>query len=84
MPVMDGVETIRRIRASEAPWRSLPVIALTADAMTGDRERFLAMGMTDYVSKPIDQRDLIAAMQRALGEQTSGPESARPADKAAA
>jgi len=59
MPVMDGCETIRRIRASSAPWRTVPVIALTADAMEGDRERFVAMGMTDYLAKPIDRRDLL-------------------------
>src|SRR5690606_15626477 len=41
MPVMDGKETIRRIRASDQPWKDIPVIALTADAMSGDRERFL-------------------------------------------
>ncbi|HEX5006771.1 MAG TPA: ATP-binding protein [Hyphomonadaceae bacterium] len=58
MPVMDGKETIKRIRASGQPWSKIPVIALTADAMSGDRERFLEMGMDDYISKPIDAREL--------------------------
>lgn len=58
MPVLDGRETIRRIRASDAPWKDIPVIALTADAMSGDRERYLGMGMSDYISKPIDAREL--------------------------
>ena len=62
MPVMDGVETIRRIRGSESAWRDLPVIALTADAMNGDRERLLAIGMSGYVSKPIDQTELLSAI----------------------
>jgi PAS domain S-box-containing protein len=58
MPVMDGRETIARIRASDQPWKDIPVIALTADAMSGDRERYLGIGMNDYISKPIDAREL--------------------------
>ena len=64
MPVMDGPETIRRIRASERPWAEIPVIALTADAMSGDREKLIACGMNGYVSKPIDQRELISEIVR--------------------
>ena len=45
MPVMDGVETIGHIRRSAEVWRDIPVIALTADAMTGDRERLLSLGL---------------------------------------
>ena len=67
MPVMDGKEAIERIRASGAPWRNVPVIALTADAMTGDREKLIAIGMTDYLSKPVDQRALVARMNHVLG-----------------
>ena len=67
MPVMDGVEAIRRIRASAEDWRNLPVIALTADAMAGDRERLISLGMSGYVSKPIDQAELLSTISRALG-----------------
>ena len=67
MPIMDGKEAIKRIRSANQPWSEIPVIALTADAMTGDREKFIALGMTDYVSKPIDQRELLAKMQQVLG-----------------
>ncbi len=67
MPVLDGIETLRRIRASAEPWKDVPVIALTADAMSGDRERYLAEGMNGYVAKPIDQRDLLAEIVRLIG-----------------
>jgi CheY-like chemotaxis protein len=64
MPVMDGTETIRQIRASSEAYASVPVIALTADAMSGDKERYLAMGMDGYLSKPIAERDLISEITR--------------------
>jgi CheY-like chemotaxis protein len=64
MPVMDGPTTIARIRASGQDWADLPVIALTADAMSGDRERYLAMGMNGYLSKPLAERDLLSEIAR--------------------
>lgn len=69
MPMLDGIETLKRIRASDEPWKDVPVIALTADAMSGDRERYLAQGMSGYLSKPIEQRDLIAEITRQLRSQ---------------
>ena len=65
MPEMNGVEATRLIRAAEqgTPLR-VPIIALTANAMTGDRETCLAAGMDDYLSKPIDPKDLIVLLQR--------------------
>ena len=66
MPVMDGVETIKCIRSSPEPWHDVPVIALTADAMSGDRERLLGLGMSGYATKPVDQRALIAEIMRVL------------------
>ena len=60
MPVMDGVAATRRIRASEDPFvRNIPIIALTAYAMDGDRERLIKEGMDDYLSKPVDKERLI-------------------------
>ncbi len=71
MPVMDGKEAIHRIRSSTGPWRSIPVIALTADAMAGDREKLIALGMTEYLSKPVDQRELAARMSQVLDLQAA-------------
>lgn len=68
MPVMDGRACIRRIRESTEPWRNIPVIALTAEAMTGDREQLLALGMTDYVAKPINKTELLARINAVLGD----------------
>jgi len=59
MPVMDGRECVRRIRASGAAWSRVPVIALTAEAMQGDRESLIAAGMTDYAAKPLDRATLV-------------------------
>ena len=63
MPEMDGYEATAAIRAVPR-WANLPIIALTAHAMTGDRERCLAAGMNDYVSKPIRMSELTAAIER--------------------
>jgi CheY-like chemotaxis protein/anti-sigma regulatory factor (Ser/Thr protein kinase) len=75
MPMLDGIETLKRIRTSDEPWNNVPVIALTADAMSGDRERYLAQGMSGYLSKPIEQRDLIAEITRQLSSQPNTPNS---------
>jgi GAF domain-containing protein/DNA-binding response OmpR family regulator len=64
MPELDGLEATRRIRA-QWPERPLHIIAMTANAMAGDREACLAAGMNDYVSKPIRPADLASALQRA-------------------
>lgn len=66
LPEMDGTEVLRRIRADER-LRGLPVIALTAHAMAGDREKYLAAGFNDYVTKPIvDEMLLLDAIKNQL------------------
>lgn len=66
MPVMDGEAVIGRIRSSDRPYRNVPVIAMTADAMSGDRERCLRLGMDGYIAKPIDARRLISEIDHVL------------------
>ncbi len=64
MPVMDGFEATRLIRAREGPERRVPIIAMTASAMKGDRERCLEAGMDDYLAKPVTPEALQQALQR--------------------
>lgn len=72
LPGMDGPEVLNRIRA-DARLRDLPVIALTAHAMAGDREKFLALGFNDYVTKPIvDENLLLNAIKNLLAKESSG------------
>jgi PAS domain S-box-containing protein len=65
MPEMDGLEATRRLRALESgTGRHVPIVALTAHSMKGDRERFVAAGMDDYLSKPLDAEQLYEVVRR--------------------
>jgi CheY-like chemotaxis protein len=67
MPVMDGLETTRAIREKERGIGGhLPIVAMTAHSMAGDREGCLAAGMDDYISKPIRAKELFATLDRVL------------------
>jgi CheY-like chemotaxis protein len=66
MPELDGFEATRRIRRLSGRCANVPIVALTANAMQGDRERCLEVGMNDYLAKPVDVGRLAAALQRFL------------------
>ena len=78
MPVLDGLETTRAIRRN-VQWNYLPIIAMTAHAMIGDRERCLQAGMNAYISKPVQQAGLIAVIEQQLASGT-GQLSPKPAN----
>jgi PAS domain S-box-containing protein len=71
MPVLDGVSASRAIRDSDTMGRNrrVPIVAMTAYAMSGDKEKFLAAGMDAYVSKPVDMGELKRAMETAIRQQ---------------
>lgn len=69
MPVMDGLSATRAIRAAEAGDRQIIIIALTANAMQGDRERCLESGMDDYLAKPVKQSDIEAMLVKWFPER---------------
>ena len=74
MPVMDGLEAARRIRAGEAGQGSvgIPIIALTAYAMSGDKEKFLAAGMDGYLAKPVEREAFVAALDSVRAARQAG------------
>jgi CheY-like chemotaxis protein len=71
MPEMNGLETTRRIRRMTTGASALPIIGMTAHAFAEDRDRCLAAGMDDYISKPVDRRQLLEKISRWLGQGTS-------------
>ncbi len=75
MPRKDGITTTKELRASNGPNADIPVIAMTANVMNGDRQKCLDAGMTDYVPKPLDPRVLISAIALASAQKgTQGEE----------
>ena len=67
MPELDGLQTSAAIRENEkASGRHLPIVAMTANAMTSDREHYLAMGMDGYIAKPIRKVELLQTIEAAM------------------
>lgn len=67
MPIMDGLEASREIRARHPELKSMPIVAMTASAMAGDREKCMAAGMNDYITKPVRLATLKEMLERWLG-----------------
>ena len=72
LPGIDGIEALRRLRA-DAGTRDIPVLAVTASAMTHDRQKILAAGFDGYQSKPISVRPFLAAVRETLDRAAGGP-----------
>ncbi len=72
MPELDGYEATRRIRQAEAPGEHIPVIAVTAHALKGEREKCLAVGMDDFIAKPYAREELISTVARWLPSSKTG------------
>ena len=77
LPVLDGWEAIRQLKAS-AELKHIPIIALTAHAMTGDEQRAQDCGCDDYLTKPIDESLLYAALERHLGVENDAQSNLDP------
>ena len=73
MPIMGGEEATRQIRELEPPGSRIPIIALTANAMVGDRERYLASGMDEHITKPIHKEELFLTLARMLDQNKRTP-----------
>ncbi len=71
MPEMDGITATKTIRSLPGPTGAIPIVALTADAMKGDREKYLAAGMTDYLTKPIRPKELFETVARCAVRNTA-------------
>ena len=83
MPVMDGYEATRRLR-QDPRFRDLPILAMTANAMAGDRERVLAAGMNDHIAKPIDVAELFTTLARWVRPKSPAPMATTTATPTAA
>ncbi|MBD0425380.1 response regulator [Aquisalinus flavus] len=79
MPVMDGIETIKRLRSDTLSGKAMPVIALTADAMSGAANRLFAVGMDGYLSKPVDRVEMVRSIRRVLSTRRASAKTRKSA-----
>ncbi|HML16167.1 MAG TPA: ATP-binding protein, partial [Bryobacteraceae bacterium] len=77
MPVLDGLEATRLLRRNPR-WESIPIVAMTAHAMNGDRERCLQAGMDAYISKPVQPAYLVATIEKHLSAHAAEPPAMKP------
>jgi signal transduction histidine kinase/DNA-binding response OmpR family regulator len=83
MPLMDGLDATRKIRELAPPRGRIPMIALTADAVAGVREQYLAAGMDDFLSKPFNRSELLAVVERWTADSVKDGAADAPASAAA-
>jgi len=81
MPELDGISATKQIRALPGPMGQVPIIAVTAHAMVGDRETYIAAGMDEYVSKPVDRKVLFQTIERTLESRRQAPNDAQQVTK---
>lgn len=72
MPVMDGFDLLKKVRENPT-WQAMPVIAITAHAMTGDHERIIAAGFDGYIPKPISAMSLVSELQAFIDSKANRP-----------
>ncbi|MDC4225837.1 MAG: response regulator [Candidatus Manganitrophus sp.] len=75
MPELDGYETTRMIRNMGGKYKSLPIIALTAKAMKEDREKCIEAGVSDYITKPVDNNRLLSLLRIWMDRKEEGKET---------
>jgi CheY-like chemotaxis protein len=77
MPGLDGIDTMRIVRQLDR-YRTLPIVAVTAKAMMGDREKCIEAGATDYVAKPVNMDVLLATLWRSLKDREAQGQDREP------
>jgi two-component system cell cycle response regulator DivK len=83
LPLLNGYELVRRL-LNDTTWRRVPVIAVTASSMRGDREIALAAGFTDHIAKPIDPEQFIAQIEAFLPAELCAPRAGAPSQRSGA